>query len=82
MVRTQIQLTEEQHSALRRLSAATGRSVADLIREAVGQALSSAPLAARKDRLERASRLAGKFASGSSDGSAEHDVHLAEAFRK
>lgn len=47
MVRTQIRLTEDQHTALRRLSAATGRSVADLIREAVGQTLSSAPLAER-----------------------------------
>jgi hypothetical protein len=32
--------------------------------------------------LERAIRLAGKFASGSSQGSEEHDRHLAEAFRK
>ena len=82
MIRTQVQLTEDQHSALRRLSAATGRSIADLIREVVRQALSAAPPAARQDRVERASRLAGKFASGSSHGSAEHDRHLAEAFRK
>jgi predicted DNA-binding protein len=82
MVRTQIRLTEEQHRALRRLSADTGRSVADLIRAAVGQALSSAPLLARRDRLERARRVAGKFASGSSHGSAQHDRHLAEAIRK
>jgi hypothetical protein len=82
MVRTQIRLTEDQHCALRRLSVDTGRSVAALIREAVGQALSSAPLAARKDRLQRASRVTGKFASSSSHGSAEHDRHLAEAFRK
>jgi hypothetical protein len=82
VIRTQIQLTEEQHSALRRLSVVTGRSVADLIREAVGQALSSAPLAARQDRLERARRVAGRFASGSPHGSAEHDRHVAEAFRE
>lgn len=82
MVRTQIQLTEDQHSALRRLSADTGRSVADLIREAVGETLSSPPLVERRDRLERAIRLAGKFASGNSQGSEEHDRHLAEAFRK
>ena len=82
MLRTQIRLTEAQHGELRRLSASTGRSVADLIREAVGQALSSAPLATRRDRLERAGRVARMFASGSSRGSAEHDRHLAEAFRK
>jgi hypothetical protein len=76
----EIRLSEDQHGALRRLSAATGRSTAELIREAVGQTLSSAPPAARQDRLECAGRLAGKFASGSSHGSAEHDRHLAEAF--
>lgn len=82
MVRTQIRLTEAQRDELRRLSAATGRSVADLIREAVGETLSSASLATRRDRLKRASRVAGKFASSSSQGSAEHDRHLAEALRK
>ncbi len=80
MVRTQIRLTVAQRDELRRLSAATGRSIAALIREAVGQALSSARLLARSDRLERAGRVAGKFASGGSRGSAEHDRHLAEGF--
>lgn len=32
MIRTQVQLTEEQMEALRRLSARTRRSVADLVR--------------------------------------------------
>jgi 16S rRNA U516 pseudouridylate synthase RsuA-like enzyme len=82
MVRTQIRLTEAQRGELRRLAAATGRSVAALIREAVGQAISSSPPATHRDRLERASRVAGKFASGSSRGSAEHDLRLTGAFRK
>ncbi len=35
MVRTQVQLVEEQVAALRRISAETGRSMADLVREGV-----------------------------------------------
>jgi len=82
MVRTQIQLTENQQEALRRLSAATGRSVADLIREGVEQVLAVRPLPNRQERIERAIRVAGRFASGTADGSREHDSHLAEAFRE
>ena len=33
MIRTQVQLSPEQVEALRRLSAATGRSIADLVRQ-------------------------------------------------
>ncbi len=35
MVRMQIQLTEEQHERLRRLSAETGKSLSALIRDAL-----------------------------------------------
>ena len=81
MVRTQVQLTEDQQSALRDLSATTGRSVSDLVRDAVERAISGAPRVTRREQIERALRLAGRFASGSSDVSANHDEYLAEAFR-
>ena len=81
MVRTQVQLTEEQQNALRDLSAATGRSVSDLVRDAVERAISGAPHVTRREQVEKALRLAGRFASGSSDISAHHDEYLAEAHR-
>jgi Arc/MetJ-type ribon-helix-helix transcriptional regulator len=81
MVRTQVQLTEEQQSALRDLSATTGRSVSDLVRDAVEQAISGAPHVTSPEQIERALRLAGRFASGSPDVSANHDEYLAEAYR-
>jgi Arc/MetJ-type ribon-helix-helix transcriptional regulator len=81
MVRTQVQLTEQQQAALRRLSAATGRSVADLVREGIERMLASRVTPDRETRVARAIALAGRYSSGRSDGSAEHDKHLAEAFR-
>ncbi len=82
MVRTQVQLSEQQLQALRKLSATTGRSIAGLIREGVDHYLNSQKGASRQHQIERALRAAGRFSSGSADGSAQHDRHLAEAFRK
>ena len=81
MIRTQVQLTEDQFKQLRHASASTGRSVADLIREGVNQYLASRVELPREDQIERAVRIAGKFSSGRSDVSSTHDRHLAEAFR-
>jgi gamma-glutamyl phosphate reductase len=82
MTRTQVQLTERQLEALRRDSAATGRSVADLVRQGVDQYLAGRSELGREERIERAIAVAGKFSSGHSDVSASHDKHLAEAFGK
>jgi len=81
MVRSQIQLTESQQDALRQLSASSGRSIAELVRESVDQLLAMRSQPTRQERRERALRVAGAFASGSADGSAEHDRYLAEAFK-
>jgi hypothetical protein len=80
MTRTQVQLTDRQLRALRHASAATGRSVADLIRQGVDQYLAGRTEPSREDRIERAIRMAGRFSSGRTDVSANHDKHLAEAF--
>ena len=81
MVRTQIQLTELQIEALRRLAAAQGTSMADLIRQSVEVYLKQPKKDTRQVKVQRALRAMGRFSSGSSDGSAKHDSHLAEAFR-
>jgi len=80
MVRTQIQLTDTQVEALRQLSSASGRSMADLIREGVDQLLAAKGNVTREERTRRALEAAGRFASGQSDVSREHDRHLSGAF--
>jgi len=82
MVRTQVQLTDEQVHVLRNLSAATGRSIADLIRQGVEMYASAQQRPTREQQIERALRVAGRFSSGAADGSAAHDRHLAEALRR
>ncbi len=81
MIRTQIQLTPQQQEILRDLSAETGKSMAELIRESIDRGIANKPRTSRQERIERAIRLAGQFSSGSADGSAQHDRHLAAAFK-
>ncbi len=82
MVRTQIQLTEDQLHSLRQVSAVTGRSLAELVRQGVELYLRTQQRAGRAEQVERALKVAGKYSSGVKDASANHDRHLAEAFRK
>jgi hypothetical protein len=80
MIRTQVQLTESQMKALRQLSAATGKSIADLVRQGVDRFLAANPAHDREQRVRRAIRAAGRFKSTASDVSARHDRYLAEAY--
>jgi hypothetical protein len=82
MIRTQVRLTEVQLKALRQLSSATGKSTAELIRCGVDQLLAERHVANAEVWSERAVRVAGRFSSGTSDGSSEHGRHLAEAFKR
>lgn len=75
-----MQLTESQMKALREASAATGKSVAELIRQGVDRFLAARFEPTREERIERAIRAAGRFSSGLTDVSANHDKYLAEAF--
>jgi hypothetical protein len=81
MVRTQVQLSEGQLAAMRRLAAAEGTSVADLVRRAVDALLERERAGSVGARRERALAAAGRFASGRADVSEHHDQHLGEAFR-
>ena len=77
MIRTQIQLTEEQARELKRIAAERGISVAALIREAVERTVSvdSGPA-----RWRRALAVVGRFGSGKKDISGDHDRYLAGDF--
>jgi predicted DNA-binding protein len=77
MIRTQIQLTEEQARRLKAIAAARGVSVSALIREAVEKAVAVDDGPARR---QRALAAVGRFRSGRSDVSAEHDRYLADDF--
>jgi Arc/MetJ-type ribon-helix-helix transcriptional regulator len=79
MVRTQIQLTEEQAAGLKRLAAERGVSMAEVVRDAVEQALAADEIAARR---ARALAVVGKFRDreGKTDVAERHDDYLAEAF--
>ncbi len=79
MIRTQIQLTEEQAERLKRKAAAEGVSMATLIREAVDESL----LAEDVTRIRRrALSVAGTYRDreGATDVSERHDDYLAAAF--
>ena len=80
MVRTQIQLTENQSRALKLLAAQQNKSVAELIRHSVDQLINSAGVVDVKERRRRAIGAAGRFRSGHNDLSTEHDRYLAEDF--
>jgi Arc/MetJ-type ribon-helix-helix transcriptional regulator len=80
MVRTQIQLTEEQIHALRQLSAQKKKSIADLVRQSVELFLTQESEPARGLRVQRALDAVGRFSSGGADGSSEHDRHLSDAY--
>jgi RecA/RadA recombinase len=82
MVRTQIQLTEEQARALKKMAASRHLSSAELIRRAVDIMIKSGPGADPEDRRKRALDIAGKFSSGKSDVSRKHDKYLVDAFGK
>lgn len=75
MVKTQIQLEEWQYEAIRRQSAATSRSMADLIREALTAAL------ARKVPRLALSDIAGKFKPATTADLKTHDAAWADSIR-
>ena len=81
MLRTQIQLTEEQARALKQLAAKEGTSVAELIRISVDALLlrrsGSVDL---EEQYRRAIVAAGKLHEGPEDLSTDHDRYLQEAF--
>lgn len=81
MVRTQIQLTEEQARRLRTRARERGVSLAEVIRQCVDTALAEqAP--SRAELYGRAAGLVGRFADrrGARDLARAHDDYLDQAF--
>ena len=80
MIRTQIQLTDNQMKILRTLSARQKTSVAELIRQAVDRMVSAAIEIDREEQKRRAIAIAGRFCSDVNDLGTNHDRYLAQAY--
>ena len=80
MIRTQIQLTEEQAARLRAAALRHGVSMAELIRRSIDALLARGGEFSPEDTYRRAAQAAGKHRSGLNDVSARHDEYLREGY--
>lgn len=91
MVRTQVQLPEEQHRALREWAARLGISLSEAVRRCIAERVpqeEKAPTRAgktpsRTELIRNALSVVGKFRDreGRSDVARNHDRYLDEAYR-
>ena len=84
MVRTQIQLTEEQHRALKQWARRRRISLAEAVRRCVEERLAQDGTAVSPEGLLReAAAVFGKYADpeGASDIGRDHDRYLDRAYR-
>ena len=79
MIRTQIQLTQEQAKKLRQISLESHESIASLIRKAVNQFLISEK-PSREALYRQAGSVIGKYEAERPDVALSHDRYLDEAF--
>ena len=80
MIRTQIQLTENQAEHLKVLAHERGVSISALVRQAVDLWVETEGNQDWESRRRRALEAVGRFASGLTDVSARHDHYLEESF--
>lgn len=80
MIRTQILLSSAQAEALRRAAAAEGRSMAELVRDAVDAWMRQRGGGGREGVARRSVAALGRYASGVGDLGSAHDRYLDEAF--
>ena len=80
MVRTQIQLTNQQSKLLKSLALEEGISIAELIRRSVDQYLGGKPITNREELKRQAVSIVGKYSSGQDDIGINHDKYLAEIY--
>ncbi len=81
MIRTQIQLTEEQHKFLREKAAEYHISMAELIRRSVNL-FAEQQAGSSRDELKRRAMAIGAYhdIEGATDVSVNHDKYLAEIY--
>lgn len=82
MIRTQVQLTEEQAAKLRRVAADRGVSLAEVIRDAVDRIQDPDSTSQRWARALAVARRGYRDVEGATDVSERHDEYVAEALAK
>lgn len=82
MVRTQIQLTEAQAAAIKRMSEQRSISMAETVRQAIEQLTEQSRHSSNQERRTRALAVIGKFRSGDANLSVHHDKYLADGPRR
>lgn len=79
MIRTQIQLTQEQAKSLKKMSKKENKSVAELIRISVDKMINAdGPIS--DDMMKQKARSVVGMLHGPSDFADKHDDYLAETF--
>lgn len=79
MIRTQIQLTEEQACALKKLAARRGVSMAELIRQGAERILAEQDQD-QDQKWRRAAALLGRYSDDACDVAVNHDHYLDDAY--
>ena len=85
MRRTQILLTEEQHTLLKDISREKNISMAEAVRECITYYSSKEAdnmAISEEEKIKRALGSLGRFKSGKGDLSSRHDEYLKEYFTK
>ncbi len=80
MIQTQIELTEEQMSALEKLAKKRRISLSELVRESITNSLRSDVARSDSEMKRKALDIAGRFRSGLGDLSEGHDKYLSETY--
>jgi len=80
VVRTQIQLTEEQSLILKKIASQRNISMAELIRQGIDYYIRTCGVISQEERRQRAIKAAGRFHSGKTDLSEKHDAYLSEVY--
>jgi hypothetical protein len=78
MVRTQIQLPEEQVAMLKKMAMDQHQSMAEIIRQAIDLFGKAKQGRGNSERRKRAMDAAGRFRSGIKDLAVSHDAYLTE----
>lgn len=80
MIRTQIQLTEQQAARIKRIALERGVSMATVIRDAVDQLADDHAERRRAEAWDRFGSVIGRFHGGRGNVAEQHDAQLARAY--